>query len=84
MEVKVRARTGRVHTSKHICDVTLGGGKGKSQNREGYTLVNIYATLHLVEVRVRARTGRVQTSKHICDVTFGGGKGKSQNREGTH
>ena len=35
VEVKVRARTGRVHTSKHICDVTLGGGKGKSQNREG-------------------------------------------------
>ena len=40
---------------------------------KGYTLVNIYATLHLVEVRVRARTGRVHTSKHICDVTFGGG-----------
>ena len=40
---------------------------------KGYTLVNIYATLHLVEVRARARTGRVHTSKHTCDVTFGGG-----------
>ena len=32
MEVRARAKTGRVETIKHICDVTFGGSKGKSQN----------------------------------------------------